>query len=232
MEETTNTNNAAPVAEGATKPESALAFTERTNRFEKIATVLPVTDEQLEDVPNLEQVIRSRLILMVLLVEENQLLSGDGNSPNLQGFLTKSGVLTQAAASDPTPDAILKAMTKVQVTGRASASGIVMHPTNYQNMRLLRTTADGPYLFGSPSGSTDLTIWGMTPVVTDAMTENSALLGDFRGYSHITRRKQVVVDVGYANDDWVKNRRTLRCEMRESLEIYRASAFAIVSGLA
>jgi HK97 family phage major capsid protein len=230
MEETTWTNNAAAVAEGASKPESAFAWTERTVTIEVIATTIPVTEQQLEDIPQIEAILRNRLGTQVALKEEDYLLNGTGTSPQIQGFLTKSGTLTQAAGSDPTPDVILKAMTQVMTVGFANPTGVVLNPTNYQNMRLLRT-ADGIYIFGSPSGPANVTIWGMEPVVTPAMTSGSGLVGDFRDYSHISRRKEFVVDIGWVNDDFKRNQKTMRAEERLSLEIYRPTAFAVLSGL-
>jgi HK97 family phage major capsid protein len=231
MEETTFTNNAAPVAEGGTKPESANAWTQRTQTIETIATTLPVTEQQLEDVPQIEALIRDRLTLMLMLAEEDQLLNGTGVSPQLQGILTKTGIGTQAAGTDPTPDVILKAMTTVAVTGRANANGVVLHPTNYQNMRLLRT-ADGIYIFGSPSMEAQVTIWGLTPVVTDAIAAGTGLVGDFRNYAHISRRKGITLDIGYVNDDFKRNQRTIRGEFRESLEVLRPASFVKMTGVA
>jgi HK97 family phage major capsid protein len=124
-EETTFTNNAATVAEGGTKPESALGFTLRQESVRKIAHFIPATKEALDDVAFLESTIRGRLAFGVMRAEEAQLLSGDGNAPNIRGLLNRTGIQTQAKGADPTPDAIYKAMQLI----RGSAGAGFAEPT-------------------------------------------------------------------------------------------------------
>lgn len=230
MEETTSTNSAATRLEGGAAGESALAYTERTVAVREIATFLPVTEIQLEDVGQAQSLIDNRLLIFVDLVEETQLLTGDNNAPNLGGFLT---IVTQAQAkgADPTPDAIYKAMTKVRATGMAEPSAIIIHPNDWQDIRLLRTT-DGIYIWGSPSESGPERVWGLPAVITTAETENTALLGDFQLYSEIFRRRGANIKVSDSHSDYfVKGKLAIRADKRLALAIYRATAFCKVTGI-
>ena len=231
MEETTFTNNAATRAEGGELGESALAYTEQSETIRSIGTILPVTDEQLEDVPQLRSLIDNRLVMMLMLEEEDQIITGDGSAPNLTGFLNKSGVGSQALGSDSIPDAIYKAMTTVRSSGFAEPTGLIMHPNDWQSIRLL-TTADGIYIWGPPSEPGPERVWGLPAVITTAMTENTGLLGDFQLYSELFRKRGIVIESSKSHSDYfAKLKQAIRADERVALVIYRAAAFCRVTGI-
>jgi len=230
MEETTFTNAAVEVAEGAAKPEGNLALTERTSPVRKIAVWIAVTDEQLEDVPQMQDYLENRLGFMVKQRLNTQILVGNGTAPNLRGIVNVVGVQTQAKGVDPTPDAIYKAMTKVRVTGQAMPSAYVTHPNDWQEVKLLRTT-DGIYIWGNPSEMGPDRIWGL-PVVQDAgLTEGTGVVGDFANYSLLAERKGLTIKIGYQNDDFIKNQRSIVAEIRAAFAVLRPTAFCLVTGI-
>jgi HK97 family phage major capsid protein len=232
-EETDFTNAADTRAEGVEKPESAIEWTLRTESVRKIAHWIPATKEALDDVDFLESQIRNRLTFGVVRKEETQVLTGDGNAPNIRGILNRTGIQTQAKGADPTPDAVYKAMQKVRGaagSGFAEPTGVVFHPNDWTDIKLLRTT-DGVYIWGNPSDEAADRIWGLPVRQTTAMNENTGLVGDFR-FAEVLRREGVLVTVSTEHASYfIENKVAILAESRLALAVYRPTAFATVTGI-
>lgn len=231
MEETTYTNAAAETLEAGTYPEAALALEEKQSPVRKVAVWLPITDEQLEDESHARGYVNRRLPFMLKQRLDEQVLLGDGSAPNLRGVLNTVGIQTQAKGADPVPDAVRKAMTKVRVTGRAMPDHVVMHSNDWQEIRLLRT-ADGVYIWGSPSEPGEARIWGLPVVENDVITENTALVGDFNNYSELVSRRGIDVQITNSHSDFfINGKQAIRADLRVALVVYRPTAFCTVTGI-
>lgn len=231
MEETTFTNAAAEKAEGTAYGEAALALTEKTSSVRKVSVWLPVTDEQLSDVPGARGYIDARLRFMLQQRLDSQILVGNGTPPNLEGVNEVTGIQTQAKGADPTPDAVYKALTKVRVTGRAFPSAAIFHPNDWQDVRLLRTN-EGIYIWGNPADSGPERIWGVQVVQSDAQTENTAVVGDFANYSLLPVRRGIDVQITNSHStDFINGKQAIRADMRTALVFTRPAAFATVTGI-
>jgi HK97 family phage major capsid protein len=233
FEETTFTNAADTREEGIAKPESALDWTEQTENVRKIAHWIPATTEALADIPFLESQIRGRLAFGVRRKEEEQVLLGNGTSPNISGILDRTNIQTQAKGSLPTPDAIYLAMQKVRGSagaGFAEPTAYVTHPNDWSDVKLLRTT-EGIYLWGNPSDEGPDRIWGLEVRQTTAMTENTGLVGDFR-MAEVFRRDGITVTLSTEHASYfIENKVAILAESRLALAVYRPSAFCTVTGI-
>jgi len=231
MEETTFTNAAAETAEGGTYPESALAFTEKISPVQKIPTFIPLTDEQLEDVPRMRGIVENRLAFMIRQRLDLQIVSGNGTAPNLRGILNVAGIQTQARATDPGPDAIYKAIVKVATIGQAMANAVLMNPIDWQNIRLLRT-ADGIYIWGNPADAGPERVWGLRVAQAQAATAGTAVVGDFANFSELSVRSGMDVQVSNSHSTYfVEGKLAMRADIRAALVWYRPTAFCTVTGL-
>lgn len=234
MTETTFTPAATEALESSVYAEAALAYTEINAPTRKIAVFIPVTDEQLADVGQIQSILNQRLPFFVRQRLDYQILNGTGTAPQLQGIISGSvaNLQTQAKSTDPAPDAIYKAIVKVRITGRANPNVIVMHATDYQNVRLLRT-ADGIYIWGNPSEMGDVQrMWGLPVVIMDSGAQGTALVGDFAGFSQLVERKGLEVKISDSHSDFfIKGIQAIRCDYRCALVWYRGAAFCQVTGL-
>lgn len=228
MEETTFTNAAAEVAEGGVKPEATLALTERSSPVRKIAVWIPVTSEQLEDVEGIQSYLSNRLSFMLRQRLDLQLITGNGIAPNLTGVLNVAGIQTFVLAGDQY-DAIYQAIKQVRVTGQAEADNVIMHPNDWQQLRLARTD-DGLYILGNPSEPGPMRIWGLPVIETTAETENTVLVGDFRGYSQLFEKKGIDIQISDSHDTYfIYNKLAVRAEVRVAFPVYRPAAFCTVT---
>jgi HK97 family phage major capsid protein len=234
MQETTFTNAAAAVAEGAAKPESALVFAQVTDLVSKIAHWLPVTEEMLEDVPQISSYIDARLRLGVDLTIEDQLLNGNGTAPNLRGILNRAGLTAPVARVDPATnaDVMYQAMMKVFNASFVMPDGHVMNPANWQTTALAKDTT-GRYIGGGPFAATVVpTLWGLPVAVTPSIVANTGLTGAFRTQSQVFARGGMRVEASNSHQDFfVKNLVAIRAEERLALCVYRPAAFGTATGL-
>ena len=231
MEETTRTHAAAEAAEGGTYGESAFVWTERTSTARKIADSIPATDEQLEDEAQVRSLLDQRLRFGLRQRLDLQILVGDGNAPNLRGINNVVGIQTQALGTDDRISAFSKALTKVRFTGRASPSGAVFHPNDWQGYVLLKNT-NGDFLFGNPfSGAGPTSLLGVPVAVSDGQTENTGLVGDFANFSRLDDRRGVMVMAGFVGTQFVEGKVTLRADLRAAFTVLRPAAFCQVTGI-
>jgi len=229
--QTTDTDNAAAVAEGTAPTDSAFAWTLTTDPVETVSTWIPMTHEAISDNIGLQSTVTGMLAKRLQKKSNNLILAGDGNTPNPTGVFIRTGFQTQAKGTDPAFDAIFKAMTKVEVTGDAICDFVTIHPTDWQNIRLTRTT-DGLYILGNPADSAPLNIWGV-PVrkTTGIGSAGTAGVGD-SSYAEVVEREGVTVEVSTEHSTYFTERKVaVLLYRRFAVADYRPSAFATVTGL-
>lgn len=225
VQEKVFTNNAAPAAEGVLKAESDMQLEEKSVSTRVIAHWMRATRQILSDVSQLQTMINQRLLYGLAYREELQLLNGDGTGQNLNGIVTQataySAPLTLAS---PTSIDLIRLMALQASLAEYPASAIVMHPSDWAWIELLKDTT-GRYMIGNPQGGVSPTLWGLPVVATPAMTVDKVLVGAFDMGAQVFDQWASRVEVGYQNDDFTKNKVTFLAEERLALAVYRPQAF-------
>lgn len=229
----------ANVAEGTAKPQ--IQFGDPTpvvDAVKKIAGWTKFTDEFLEDLQFLKTEIDQRLMYLLKVHEEKQLLNGDGTGQNLLGIRKRSGVQTEASAGlEDNPDAIFRANTKIELATDYTADALVIHPLDYQTFRLNKD-GNGQYLgggyfqgqYGNGSIMENPPVWGLRTVVSTSIERGKVLVGNYAMGATLYRKGGVRIDVTNTNEDDFKNNLTmLRIEERIALAVRHPLAFVEVT---
>lgn len=243
--EGTATEGATAVSEGSAKPASDLALSTTDEPVQKIATILTVSDEMLEDAAAVQSYINGRLSLFVKIEEENQLLNGSGTPPNISGFFDRAVNTYAAGTVDDNAVAVFKALNGTRGSSFLEPDAILMGPDTWQATRLLQdlngqfygggpfTSAyagpQGPEASSYPAGNS---LWGKQVIVTSAIGSGTALLGSFRQAAQLFRKGGLTVEATNSHASYfTSNLVAIRAEERLALAVYRPAAFTNVTGL-
>lgn len=241
---TGKTNNASPVVEASAasgtwgvKPESAMALEVVSTTVKTIAHWIPITKRAASDAPQVRTLVDSFLRYGLEEELEDQELNGAGTGENFEGITT---AVSQNVGSTGTDiDAIVDAIRTVRVTGRRRPNALVINPADwYSTNFLLAKTGDGTtsaanYLIGDPRASIDQlnTLWGLRVVVTEAMAENTALVGDFR-FAIRWAREGVSISVSDSHSDFfIRNLLAILAERRDAFGVLDIQAFCEVTSV-
>ena len=236
MAETITAAAAAETAEGAASPEVDISYAKETVQVETIRAILPVTEEQLADEPTIRNLLDTRLIAVARDRVNQQLVIGDGSTPNMQGVKgarVAGNDITAAYASSEVTNPILaalQAIRMVRTTGRTPATHILMSGDYTTRVLTMRTT-DGEYLMGAPSEVMTPALFGVPIVESDDLDDASAqnnvmaIAGDFVRQASFYLRRDAMVEAGWNDNDFSNYQISLRVSLRAAAVWYRSASF-------
>jgi HK97 family phage major capsid protein len=225
------TRAADAVAAGDEKPEAAAAYTLETATVRTHAVTIPVTEQMLADAPSLITAVNGRLMYDLNKLLEEQILYGAGSGQDFAGILNDSDV-EAAPAGDTVIDQIRRAMAQIRKSG-FRPNAVVMDPVDAAELVLTKGT-DDHYLYQVfPTQDGGTMVWGIRIVESASMEETALasfperniLIGDFARGATLWNRSAISLAVGYVDDDFRRNKRTIRAERRAAFAVTEPLAF-------
>lgn len=224
------------VAEGQQKPQVHFPYEEKTVALKKLAGYIKESDEILEDAKWMADAIENRLLIQLKLLEEAQLINGNGTGANVAGLLNTNGIGAISATTAINADDLFKAITKIKSDSYFNADAIVLNPVDYQTLRLAKDGNNqyygGGYFYGPYGNGTvgNAGLWGLNTVTSASLPVGTAIVGAFKqGASVITNGDVRLEATNSDTDDFTNNRVTVRAEERLALAVRVPSAFVKVA---
>lgn len=212
--------------QGAIKPETALPMELLSANIATITTTLPVSEQVLADAPVLQQFIVSKLTYQVLLKLEFEIIQGVGGTGQIDGLINMGVPYVQSSTVDAA-DAIGGAAANMQAIGWMP-SAVLLHPTTWHRIRSTRIdSGTGEYLVGTWAESAPPNIWGVPVIATPNMPTDKAVVVDMNQVA-LLNRQNVVFEFGYIDDQFIRNVRTARAELRAGLMVAAPSAVQVL----
>lgn len=220
-----------PVDEGAAKPQISFADpTPVTVALDKIAAFIKETDEYIDDAAFLASAINGRLLNYLRLREEAYLLA----KLKAASITADTTSWANSAGAQAIADLVFEKIQKVQADSGFAADAIIMNPKTWQILRLGKYGSTNEYIGGGYfADGQGKQLWGI-PVYTSsfaaAPVSGSAVgeifVGSFKACgSVVSKGGQTVEATNTDQDDFIKNRMTIRAEERIALAVRRPAGF-------
>jgi HK97 family phage major capsid protein len=217
------------VAEGAQKPDLGYISTVEQSIVQKIAGLLDISDEMLDDIVGFRAWIAYELPKAYLDFEDYQIYKGAGGQSAILGLWTQAdfqtlplGSVTQS--SNPI-DKVMAGITEIRMLRRAT-SGVVISPVQWMEI-LINKGDENTYTYPIVLRADGvMTIGGIPIYWSNVFLENEGLCGDFARGAGIYQRKGM--EIAYSSehkDNFGKNMVTIRLEGRIALVIRFPEAF-------
>ncbi len=232
------TNNAAPVADLATKPTSTFTLTPVQDRCRVIAHLSePVPVRYLQDVEQVQPFLSREMAQGVLAALEHQVIAGDGTGENMTGLLHTTGVTSVPYQGDPLTT-IRHSITQLQNLGE-EVNGIALNPADAEEIDLTRWGSQGGLLssgFDHPNTvgyGSSTNYFGpddtVKRVVSPSVPAGTAIIADWSTLV-LYLRESMSLTLNYWSDSlFSSNAFVLRCEMRTVAGFLRPQAFAVAT---
>jgi HK97 family phage major capsid protein len=218
--------NAAPVAEGAAKPQSDIQLELKSMSARVIAAHMKASRQIMDDFDQLRTFIDNILLYDLDYKLENQIINGDGTGQNLSGLIVNSTAYAVPAGSTAATTLIDKLrVAMLQATlAEYPASAHILHPTDWSNIEREKDL-EGRYMIGVPQGTAAPMLWGIPVVASQFMAQDKFLTGAFDIAAQYFDRWLARVQIATENeDDFIKNMVTILAECRGVLAVYRPAA--------
>ena len=219
-----------PTDEGAAKPQISFADPSPvTVALDKLAAFIKETDEYIDDAPFLASAINGRLLNYLRLREEAYLLT----KLKAASITSDTTSWANSATAQEIADLIFKKAQKVKSDSGFAADAVIMNPATWEILRLAKDKNDNYIGGGFFSDGQGKQIWGI-PVYTSsfaaAPVSGSAageiFIGSFKACASVVSKGGVSVEATNTDqDDFIKNRMTIRCEERLALAVRRPAGF-------
>lgn len=218
---------AAPVAEGATKPTSAIGVQTIDGESTVIAHLSEPADKfVLGDNVALGRFVADELVYGLDKALEAEVISGNGTGAHLTGILNTSGVQVQAYATNALTS-IRKAITAQETLGY-EPSVLFISPADWEAVELLATSDDAIAFRGVPIDLLERKLWGLRAVLTTALPAKTAVVLDPSAVSVDVVGSAVDIEWDASGALFEKNQMRVRVEGRFGVSVYRPEAIVKV----